>query len=275
MSKTLIAFFSASGITKKVAENMARVKGADIFEIVPEALYTAADLDYTKPDSRSSVEMKDPDCRPVIVGKVEDMAQYDTVILGFPLWWGREPSVVDTFLDAYDFSGKTVIPFCTSGTGPLGQTPERICTLLGGKATVEKGGRLSGDTSDEDLAVWPAPPVVREDEKEMVEAFHAMWDNYPEQVRLIDRKFRIVAGNKAYLAFGGMVNVKCNIGDPKMHQGCQAIACLNDRQTKIKSTEINGVKWDSYWVPVEGKDDYYVHFTNGLNEAIAKMAAGK
>lgn len=274
MAKQLVAFFSVSGNTKNLASRMACAKSTDLFEIVPEKAYTAEDLDFMNPESRSSVEMKDLSCRPVVVSKLDDTSVYDKVFLGFPLWWGREPSIIDTFLESYDFEGKTIIPFCTSGMGMLGSTPDRICTLLDGKAKVEKGGRLIKEVKDEDLAIWPCSPEVREDEKELVKAFHMMWDNYNEQVRLIDRKFRVVAGNKAYMAFGGLTNVPCNIGNPELHKGCKAMACLKNNETMIKSSEVNGVKWDSYWVPVEGYPDYYVHFTNGLLESLTKMANG-
>lgn len=152
MSKRLVAFFSASGVTKKLAAELACLEQADLFEIVPEALYTAADLDYTKKDSRSSVEMADLNCRPAVKTAVEDMAQYDTVFVGFPVWWGREPSIVDTFLDAYDFSGKKIIPFCTSGGSGVEGASARIAELT--KASVDRGIRLGGDYSEADLKLW-------------------------------------------------------------------------------------------------------------------------
>ena len=107
-------------------------------------------------------------------------------------------------------------------------------------------------------------------EEEIIRAFHAMWDNYPEQVRLIDRTFLVLAGNKAYLAAGGRTGIRCNTGNPELHRGCQAIASLNTREAKIKDSEHSGVTWHSYWIPVEGEENLYVHFTNGLNETIAK-----
>jgi len=154
MSKTLVAYFSASGVTAKVAREIAAVENADLFEIRPEAPYTAEDLDWRNPQSRSTVEMKDPACRPAIAGKAEHMAKYDAVFLGFPIWWGREPSAVDTFLEAYDFSGKKIIPFCTSGGSPMGDTAKRIQALAGENAQVEEGKRLGGDVSEEDLKIW-------------------------------------------------------------------------------------------------------------------------
>ena len=156
MSKVLVAYFSASGVTKKVAEELARLEKADLFEITPETLYTAEDLDWQNPQSRSTLEMKDPDCRPAIIGRVENMAQYDVMFLGFPIWWGREPSVVDTFLDAYDFSGKKVVPFCTSGGNGLGDTTKRLQEIAGSTALVEEGARLGGTISEKDLATWTA-----------------------------------------------------------------------------------------------------------------------
>ena len=115
MSKILVAYFSAGGITAKAAKELAAAEGADLYEILPEEPYLAADLDYTNKNSRSSREMGDLDCRPAVAGRVRDMAAYDVVFLGFPIWWGREPSVVDTFLESYDFTGKKLVPFCTSG----------------------------------------------------------------------------------------------------------------------------------------------------------------
>lgn len=152
MSRKLVAYFSASGVTRKLAEELARLEQADLFEIVPEKLYTAADLDYTKKESRSSVEMGDLACRPAVTSAVTDMAQYDTVFIGFPVWWGREPSVVDTFLDAYDFTGKKIIPFCTSGGSGVEGASARIAELTG--ASTDRGLRLGGDYSEADLKLW-------------------------------------------------------------------------------------------------------------------------
>ena len=104
MGKTLIAYFSASGVTARAAKEMAEAVGADLYEIRPAEPYTAADLNWTDKNSRSTIEMKDPDSRPAIAEPVENMAQYDTVMVGFPIWWYVEPHIVDTFLESYDFS---------------------------------------------------------------------------------------------------------------------------------------------------------------------------
>ena len=156
MNDILVAYFSASGVTKKLAAELAKVAGADLFEITPETPYTAADLDWKDQQSRSTLEMKDPSCRPAVTGQVENMAQYDVVFVGFPVWWGREPSVVDTFLDAYDFTGKRIIPFCTSGGSDIGETAKRIQEIVGAGATVQEGTRLGGTVSEEDLKIWTA-----------------------------------------------------------------------------------------------------------------------
>ncbi len=113
--KSLVAYFSASGVTAKAAEKIAAAAGADLYEIQPEEPYTPADLNWTDKKSRSTVEMDDPKCRPAIAEAVEDMEQYDTVWVGFPVWWYVEPRIVDTFLESYDFAGKKMIPFATSG----------------------------------------------------------------------------------------------------------------------------------------------------------------
>ncbi len=114
-NKILIAYFSASGVTERAAREIAAAVGGDLYEIRPAQPYTHADLDWTNQSSRSTVEMKDPASRPAIDGRVEDMAAYDTVFIGFPIWWYVEPRIVDTFLESYDFAGKTLIPFATSG----------------------------------------------------------------------------------------------------------------------------------------------------------------
>ena len=115
MSKTLVAYFSASGATARAAKEIAQAVDADLYEIRPAEPYTDADLNWMDKKSRSTVEMQDPACRPAIAEPVEGMDQYDTVFVGFPIWWYVEPRIVDTFLERYDFSGKTLIPFATSG----------------------------------------------------------------------------------------------------------------------------------------------------------------
>lgn len=156
MSKILVAYFSASGVTRKVAEELAKVRQADLFEIRPERPYTRADLDWEDPMSRSTREMKDPDCRPAVMGKVENLAQYDVVFVGFPIWWNREPSVVDTFLEVHDFTGKKIVPFCTSGGNGIAGAAKRIQELAGAAVTVEEGTRLGGEVSEQDLETWTA-----------------------------------------------------------------------------------------------------------------------
>lgn len=153
MSKVLVAYFSASGVTKKLAEKLAEATGGDLFEIVPEELYTKSDLNWMNPKSRSSVEMKDRSCRPAIASKVEDMSSYDAVFIGFPVWWYREPSIIDTFAESYDFSGKTIIPFATSGSSGIGSSGENIAALAKG-AKVTAGERFKASSTVEDLKEW-------------------------------------------------------------------------------------------------------------------------
>ncbi|MBR2528686.1 MAG: flavodoxin [Blautia sp.] len=154
MKKVLVTCFSATGVTKGVAQALAEAEGGDFFEILPETPYTSADLDWNNKTSRSTVEMQDPNCRPAITGAVENMDQYEVIFLGFPLWWGREPSIVDTFLEAYDFSGKVIVPFCTSGGSGIGFTGDRIARIAKGNPTVVNGNRLGGTTSMADLKTW-------------------------------------------------------------------------------------------------------------------------
>lgn len=152
MAKILVAYFSATGVTEKVAKELAKTENADLFQICPEVQYSAADLDWTNKQSRSTLEMQDLNCRPAVCSQVQNMEQYDVVFVGFPIWWGREPSVVDTFLTAYDFKEKCIIPFCTSGGSEMGNTTERISKLT--EAKVDEGKRLGGSVLEEDLKLW-------------------------------------------------------------------------------------------------------------------------
>ena len=151
--KTLVAFFSASGVTAKAATALAGAAGADLFEIVPAQDYTRADLNWMDKKSRSTLEMKDRDCRPAIASTVADMAQDGRVFVGFPVWWYREPSIIDTFLESYDFSGKTLIPFCTSGGSGLGETADNFRRLAPGAGVLE-GKRLTKRDSAQTLRAW-------------------------------------------------------------------------------------------------------------------------
>jgi hypothetical protein len=110
-------------------------------------------------------------------------------------------------------------------------------------------------------------------EEELERAFHMMWEHYPEPVRLIHRSFRVVAGNDAYLKTGGVTGVKCNVGDPAFHRGCQAMNALKTGEAKLLRTEVEGMPWTSYWIPVEGAADYFIHFTDGISATIAKKLA--
>ena len=153
MGNVLVAYFSASGVTAGVAKKLADVAGADLYEIAPEQVYTKADLNWMDKESRSSVEMNDRSARPAIATKVENIDQYDTVFVGFPVWWYREPSIIDTFMEAYDFGGKTVVPFCTSGSSGIGDTYKNLQELAPG-ATVVEGKRLAKGVSESDLSAW-------------------------------------------------------------------------------------------------------------------------
>ena len=153
MSNKLVAYFSASGVTGSVAEKLADEIGADLFEIVPEKPYTNADLDWQNSRSRSSVEMKSRDARPAIASKIDDMSRYDVIFVGFPIWWYREPSIIDTFMEAYDFSGKTIVPFATSGGSGLGDAPKNMQALAKG-SEVKNGKRFSVVVSGQELRAW-------------------------------------------------------------------------------------------------------------------------
>ncbi len=153
MKNILVAYFSASGETKKLAKTIAGVTGGDLFEIAPKTAYTAADLDWMNAKSRSSVEMKDEKSRPEISGRVEDMARYDTVFVGFPIWWYQAPRIIETFLESYDFSGKKVVAFATSGGSGLGKT-ESILRGVCPQAQWVPGKRLSSGADAASVEKW-------------------------------------------------------------------------------------------------------------------------
>ena len=152
-NKILVAYFSATGNTKSVAEKLATAINADLFEIVPEQLYTADDLDWHNDRSRSSVEMGDKSSRPKITSKIDNISQYNIVFVGSPIWWGREPSIMDTFIESYDFAGKTVIPFVTSGSSGIGDYGSNLQSLAPG-AKILTGKRFSTSVTAEELKTW-------------------------------------------------------------------------------------------------------------------------
>ena len=144
MSKKLVAYFSASGVTKKAARELAAAVGGDLFEIVPEVPYTSADLDWTDQASRSTLEMRDRASRPAIASRVADMAVYDVVYLGFPIWWYREPAIIDTFLEQYDFAGKTIVLFATAGSSGFGSTASGLADKVSPQAAIVESLVLTG-----------------------------------------------------------------------------------------------------------------------------------
>ena len=153
MSKKLVAYFSASGTTAQLAETLAEAIGADIFEIKPEVPYTRADLNWQDAGSRSSVEMKNPASRPAIAARRDNMAEYDTIYVGFPIWWYVAPTIINTFLESYDLAGKTIVPFATSGGSGMGKTNEALAPSCKG-ATLLQGRVFRGNARAEELAAW-------------------------------------------------------------------------------------------------------------------------
>ena len=153
MSRKLVAYFSASGVTAKLAETLSEAIGADLYAIEPEVTYTKADLNWMNQNSRSSVEMKDPASRPAIAGKRDNMDEYDTIFIGFPIWWYVAPTIINTFLESYDFTGKTIIPFATSGGSGMGKTNEKLQPSCPG-AKLMDGQVWKKNSKADELAVW-------------------------------------------------------------------------------------------------------------------------
>ena len=153
MAKKLVAYFSAGGSTARLAQILAAAADAALYEIRPAVPYQRGDLNWMDKKARSTVEMADPNCRVAMADSDAPVADADVIFLGFPIWWDREPSIIDTFLDAYDFAGKTVVPFYTSGMSPLGEGQGRIADLAKG-AKVLEGKRFSGRAKEDELKRW-------------------------------------------------------------------------------------------------------------------------
>ena len=151
--KILIAYFSATNNTENIANLLNEILDADLYEIVPETPYTSDDLNYNDSSSRSSQEMNDPDARPAISGSLDNMEQYDVIFLGYPIWWGEAPRIINTFLESYDLSGKTIAPFCTSASSPMGSSATSLQGLTG-SATWLDGHRFSGGASSSEVQSW-------------------------------------------------------------------------------------------------------------------------
>ena len=154
MSKKLVAYFSASGVTARAAKNLAEAAGAELYEIKPAVPYTSADLDWQNKSSRSSVEMGDKSSRPAIADSDAHIGEYDTIFLGFPIWWYVAPTIINTFLEKYDFSGKTVILFATSGSSGFGNTAAELKPSVSAATVIKEGKLLNGNPSVDELKKW-------------------------------------------------------------------------------------------------------------------------
>ena len=153
MKKTLVAYFSASGVTAKLAKRLAEAIGADLYEIRPERPYTQADLNWMDPQSRSSVEMKDKASRPAVIGRVENMAAYDRVFVAFPIWWYVAPTIVNSFLEQYDLTGKILVPLVSSGGSGMGDTNAGLAPSCPG-AALQCGRRFPAGVTQAELKAW-------------------------------------------------------------------------------------------------------------------------
>ncbi|MFR5875079.1 MAG: flavodoxin [Eubacterium sp.] len=154
MSEKLVAYFSASGVTASAAKTLAKAAGADLYEIKPEIPYSKADLNWMNKDSRSSVEMKDKKFRPAIADKNAKVENYDVVFLGFPIWWYVAPTIINTFLESYDFSNKVIVLFATSGGSGFGKTVDELKPSVSASAKIIEGKLLNGNVSETVLSKW-------------------------------------------------------------------------------------------------------------------------
>lgn len=151
--KILVAYFSATGTTKKLAEYVANSVGADLYEIKPETPYTSADLNWHDRSTRATSEQNNTSARPKISGSVANMSQYDVVFVAYPIWWGQAPKIIYTFLESYDMSGKTIVPFCTSGSSDIGSSASNLKSSAP-RTTFKDGKRFAGNTSRSTMEAW-------------------------------------------------------------------------------------------------------------------------
>lgn len=152
--KVLVAYFSGTGNTRKLAEYAADGLGADLYEIIPQEPYSSDDLNYNNDNSRANIEMNDDSARPAISGGVDEMEEYDIIFLGYPIWWGQAPRILDTFIESYDFSGKTIVPFCTSGSSGVGSSATALKELCSDGSVWLEGSRLDRNTSRNPMVEW-------------------------------------------------------------------------------------------------------------------------
>lgn len=152
-NRVLVAYFSATNNTEGVAEHISDALNADVYEIIPAVPYTSADLNYNNSSSRATVEMNDPNARPEISGGVDNMEDYDIIFLGYPIWWGQAPRIISTFLESYDFNGKTIVPFCTSASSGMGSSASSLHSLAPGAVWLS-GQRFSAGTSRSTVVSW-------------------------------------------------------------------------------------------------------------------------
>lgn len=152
-NKSLVVYFSCTNTTKGIAVQIAGIMNGETYRIIPETPYTSDDLDYNTPSSRANREQNDPSSRPAISGKIGKMEDYDVIFIGYPIWWGKAPQIIVTFLESYDLSGKTIIPFCTSGSSGLG-TSDKDLHKSAPKAQWKAGRRFGANTAKKELANW-------------------------------------------------------------------------------------------------------------------------
>lgn len=153
MSKKLVAYFSASSVTAKIAQTLSETIGADLFEIAPKVPYTKTDLNWMDKNARSTIEMNDLNSRPEIESKRDNMSDYDIISVGFPIWWYVAPTIINTFLESYDLTGKTIIPFATSGGSNMGKTNEKLAPSCKGAKLLD-GKVLKSHSNNQELAAW-------------------------------------------------------------------------------------------------------------------------
>lgn len=151
--KVLVAYFSVTHTTENIAKEIANIAGADLYEIVPEQPYTNEDIDYNDDNSRCSLENNDSSARPAISGKIDNLDQYDIIFIGYPIWWGKAPKIMNTFVESYNFDGKIIVPFCTSASSGIGSSADNLAKSTDG-ATWKDGQRFSSNATMDDIASW-------------------------------------------------------------------------------------------------------------------------
>ena len=271
----LVAYFSCTGTTKKLAGYVAEYLNADLYEIQPENPYTKADIDYNMSDSRANQEQNDPSARPVIKGKVENIEQYRTVVIAYPIWWGEAPKIISTFLESYDFSGKTIVPFCSSHSSGIGSSDKNLHSLVDDSAEWKAGKRFAAGTSKSEITEWLDNMGIQPFEKEAMEKVSK---------RIFDFDTKTVTLNSGYQMPLNGLGTYSLLGDTCVNSVSEALkrgvrlidtAYMYDNEKEVgKAVRESGIPREKIFVITKLYPSQFDEPEKAIDEALEKLDIG-